>query len=90
MSSVLVILEAKNNEISRISWTITDWFRTNAYYASGGWRATWDGEGGGVLLNLHSRLVLQGLVLGGGVLLSLLCCLVLQRPRLGGSVLLSL
>jgi predicted dehydrogenase len=37
--------------ISRISWIITDWFRTDAYYASGGWRATWDGEGGGVLLN---------------------------------------
>jgi predicted dehydrogenase len=38
-------------EIQRVTWTITDWFRTNAYYASGGWRATWDGEGGGVLLN---------------------------------------
>lgn len=37
--------------LQRISWTITDWFRTNAYYASGGWRATWAGEGGGVLLN---------------------------------------
>jgi predicted dehydrogenase len=38
-------------EIRRVSWTITDWFRTHAYYASGGWRATWSGEGGGVLLN---------------------------------------
>ena len=38
-------------EIRRASWTITDWFRTAAYYASGGWRATWAGEGGGVLLN---------------------------------------
>ena len=35
----------------RVSWIITDWFRTEAYYASGGWRATWKGEGGGVLLN---------------------------------------
>jgi predicted dehydrogenase len=35
----------------RISWIITDWFRTETYYASGGWRATWAGEGGGVLLN---------------------------------------
>jgi predicted dehydrogenase len=35
----------------RISWIITAWFRTEAYYASGGWRATWAGEGGGVLLN---------------------------------------
>ena len=38
-------------ELRRVSWTITNWFRTAAYYASGGWRATWAGEGGGVLLN---------------------------------------
>lgn len=38
-------------EIRRINWIITNWFRTHAYYASGGWRATWKGEGGGVLLN---------------------------------------
>jgi predicted dehydrogenase len=35
----------------RISWIITTWFRSQAYYDSGGWRATWGGEGGGVLLN---------------------------------------
>ncbi|MBD3391890.1 MAG: gfo/Idh/MocA family oxidoreductase [Chitinivibrionales bacterium] len=38
-------------ELTRVSWIISDWFRTEAYYASGGWRATWKGEGGGVLLN---------------------------------------
>lgn len=38
-------------KIRRINWIITNWFRTEAYYASGGWRATWAGEGGGVLLN---------------------------------------
>lgn len=38
-------------EIRRVSWIITDWFRTQAYYNSGGWRATWSGEGGGVMLN---------------------------------------
>jgi predicted dehydrogenase len=38
-------------EIRRVNWIITDWFRTEAYYASGGWRATWRGEGGGVLAN---------------------------------------
>lgn len=38
-------------QIRRINWIITDWFRTWAYYASAGWRATWEGEGGGVLLN---------------------------------------
>jgi predicted dehydrogenase len=37
--------------IQRINWIITTWFRTQAYYDSGGWRATWAGEGGGVLLN---------------------------------------
>lgn len=49
--------------IQRISWIITDWFRTEAYYASGGWRATWKGEGGGVLLNqcLHNLDTLQWL-----------------------------
>jgi len=35
----------------RVTWLITDWFRTQTYYANGGWRATWSGEGGGVLLN---------------------------------------
>jgi predicted dehydrogenase len=38
-------------KLRRVQWTITDWFRTELYYASGGWRATWAGEGGGVLLN---------------------------------------
>ncbi|MBE6813032.1 MAG: Gfo/Idh/MocA family oxidoreductase [Ruminococcaceae bacterium] len=38
-------------EIRRVSWIITSWFRTQAYYQSGGWRATWAGEGGGVMLN---------------------------------------
>ena len=37
--------------IRRVNWIITDWYRTDVYYASGGWRATWAGEGGGVLMN---------------------------------------
>ncbi|MDR3146764.1 MAG: Gfo/Idh/MocA family oxidoreductase [Treponema sp.] len=37
--------------IKRTSWIITTWYRTQAYYDSGDWRATWAGEGGGVLLN---------------------------------------
>jgi predicted dehydrogenase len=37
--------------LKRVSWLITDWYRTQFYYDSGAWRATWDGEGGGVLLN---------------------------------------
>ncbi|HSU69136.1 MAG TPA: Gfo/Idh/MocA family oxidoreductase, partial [Tepidisphaeraceae bacterium] len=46
-----LILDGELGEISRISWIVTDWFRTWAYYGSGGWRATWAGEGGGVLIN---------------------------------------
>ena len=37
--------------IKRVNWIITDWYRTQLYYDSGAWRATWLGEGGGVLLN---------------------------------------
>eukprot|EP00329_Picozoa_sp_Boothbay-MS584-11_P004878 47233_4 len=38
-------------ELKRVNWIITNWFRTQAYYDGGGWRATWAGEGGGVLSN---------------------------------------
>lgn len=38
-------------ELKRSNWTITNWYRTQHYYDSGAWRATWSGEGGGVLLN---------------------------------------
>lgn len=37
--------------LKRTVWIITNWYRTQSYYDSGGWRATWAGEGGGVLLN---------------------------------------
>jgi len=51
-------------QIVRFCWIITEWFRTEAYYASGGWRATWKGEGGGVLINqcLHQLDMLQWLL----------------------------
>ena len=38
-------------DLKRVNWIITDWYRTQFYYDSGAWRATWAGEGGGVLLN---------------------------------------
>jgi predicted dehydrogenase len=38
-------------QLVRVTWLITNWFRTQAYYNEGGWRATWRGEGGGVLMN---------------------------------------
>ena len=37
--------------IRRTNWIITDWYRPQCYYDSGDWRATWAGEGGGVLMN---------------------------------------
>jgi predicted dehydrogenase len=48
-------------ELQRVQWTITNWFRSEAYYASSEWRATWKGEGGGVLINqaLHNLDLLQ-------------------------------
>ncbi|MDP6635253.1 MAG: Gfo/Idh/MocA family oxidoreductase [Phycisphaerae bacterium] len=38
-------------ELKRNSWIITSWYRPQSYYDAGGWRASWAGEGGGVLLN---------------------------------------
>ena len=51
-------------EIVRVNWVNTDWFRSEAYYVSSAWRATWKGEGGGVLINqcLHNLDVLQWLL----------------------------
>ena len=46
-----LLQEGELGEITRVTWLITDWFRTWSYYAQGGWRATWAGEGGGVLIN---------------------------------------
>ena len=37
--------------LKRINWITTEWYRPQAYFAQGGWRATWTGEGGGVLIN---------------------------------------
>ena len=46
-----IIDSGELGEIRRTNWIITDWYRPQAYYDSGDWRATWSGEGGGVLLN---------------------------------------
>ncbi len=51
MKAKSMIDSGELGRIVRTSWIITDWFRTQAYYNSGGWRATWSGEGGGVLMN---------------------------------------
>ena len=46
-----IIASGEMGQIRRTNWIITNWFRSQSYYDSGAWRATWDGEGGGVLLN---------------------------------------
>ena len=46
-----LIEEGAIGEMKRMNWIVTDWYRTQFYYDSGAWRATWAGEGGGVLLN---------------------------------------
>ncbi|MCL2810745.1 MAG: Gfo/Idh/MocA family oxidoreductase [Clostridia bacterium] len=46
-----IIVSGELGEIKRTNWLVTDWYRSQSYYDSGAWRATWAGEGGGVLLN---------------------------------------
>ena len=46
-----IVHSGKYGALKRMEWVVTDWYRPNSYYASGSWRATWNGEGGGVLLN---------------------------------------
>lgn len=46
------MIESKElGQLRRVNWIITDWYRNQSYYDAAGWKATWDGEGGGVLLN---------------------------------------
>ena len=46
-----LVSSGKLGELRRVNWIITNWYRPQFYYDSGDWRATWSGEGGGVLLN---------------------------------------
>jgi len=46
-----LVESGKYGQIRRTNWLITNWYRPQCYYDSGAWRATWAGEGGGVLLN---------------------------------------
>jgi predicted dehydrogenase len=46
-----IVKSGSMGAIKRVNWIVTNWYRTQTYYDSGEWRATWDGEGGGVLLN---------------------------------------
>jgi predicted dehydrogenase len=46
-----LIQSGELGEIKRTNWIVTNWYRSQSYYDSSKWRATWEGEGGGVLLN---------------------------------------
>lgn len=46
-----MVMDGAVGEIKRTNWIITNWYRSQEYYDSGEWRATWLGEGGGVLYN---------------------------------------
>ncbi len=46
-----IIESGQLGNLKRIVWIITNWYRPQAYYSQGGWRGTWAGEGGGVLIN---------------------------------------
>ena len=46
-----IVQSGQLGKLKRSVWIITNWYRTQHYYDSGTWRATWHGEGGGVLLN---------------------------------------
>ena len=46
-----IVRSGQLGDLKRTVWMITNWYRTQYYYDSGDWRATWRGEGGGVLLN---------------------------------------
>lgn len=46
-----LVCSGELGEMKRVNWILTDWYRAQIYYDSGDWRGTWDGEGGGVLVN---------------------------------------
>lgn len=58
-----ILTDGQLGKIVRLSWIVTEWFRTEAYYASAAWRGTWK-EDGGVLINqcLHQLDLLQWLL----------------------------
>jgi predicted dehydrogenase len=52
MRKVHELLQAGElGELRRVNWTATAFFRTHAYFDKSAWRGTWEGEGGGVLVN---------------------------------------
>ncbi len=46
-----IVASSEMGEIRRSQWIINTWWRPDSYYQQSTWRATWGGEGGGVLVN---------------------------------------
>lgn len=46
-----LVHSGKYGALKRVNWVVTDWYRPNQYYASSSWHATWEKDGGGVILN---------------------------------------
>lgn len=46
-----IVEDGEIGPIRRTNWLITTWWRPQPYYDQSPWRATWGGEGGGVLVN---------------------------------------
>ena len=46
-----IVASGELGEIRRSNWIINTWWRPDSYYQQSAWRATWGGEGGGVLVN---------------------------------------
>lgn len=56
-----IVHSGQIGELVRFVWIITNWYRRQQYYESSSWRATWKGEGGGILANqcVHNLDVMQ-------------------------------
>ena len=50
-----LVADGRLGTLQRVSLIVTEWFRTNAYYASSSWRGRWKGEGGGMLINQYAH-----------------------------------
>ncbi|MEG1791506.1 MAG: Gfo/Idh/MocA family oxidoreductase [Clostridia bacterium] len=59
-----LVEEGKIGEIQRVNFIVTDWYRSQAYYNQGGWRASLWGEGGGTLINqcIHQLDLIQWII----------------------------
>lgn len=59
-----IIQQGHLGYITRCHWTMTNWFRPEIYFQVSDWRATWRGEGGGLLMNqcIHNLDIFQWLL----------------------------